>query len=147
MEVFKKILNITFRVFLLLILLVLVTGVTCNLVLNIQRGSGEARPNIFGLAPITITDNNLAPDVKENDFIIISNTGNYEIGDIVTIEKGGEFYTQKIVGVKYYEGREDIKYFVLSNFSTATPQMIYGEVSIKLDGFAPFINFFQTNFP
>ena len=144
MEVFKKVLSILFRIFLIIVLLVLIIGVSCNLILNMQRNSGEERPSIFGLAPISIADNKLSPDLNDGDFIIISNTGNYEIGDIITIEKGGEFITQRIIGVDYFNGRNDVKQYKLANHTSVIPSMIYGEMVLRFEGFAPIVDFFQT---
>ena len=144
MEVFKKVLSIIIRVFLIILLTLMIIGVACNLILNIQRNNGENRPNIFGLAPISIADNKLSPDLNEGDFIIISNTGNYEIGDVITIEKGGEFITQRIVGIQYYENRSDVKQYNLANQTSVTPSMVYGEMTLRFAGFAPVVSFFQT---
>jgi len=139
----KEIIMIITRIILMSVLVAMIILVGCNIVLNIKKNSGDLQPSILGFAPMSIEDNNLSPEVNKDDFLLIMKCDEYQIGDIVTFERNGNYITQKVIAIDYYEGRDDVRQYYLS-YCSVLPNSIYGKMVVKLSGWVPVVEFFQS---
>ena len=116
MKGLKKIINIIIDIVVVLILIISLLVVIMSVT---SRATGV--PNLFGIAPISVTSNSMEDTLMVNDLIFCEPRGNavdkYEVGDIVTFsqEIAGEqaLNTHRIVevvedrGVTYYKTQGD----------------------------------------
>ena len=149
MESFKKIMSIIGKVFIICFLVLLIIIVTCNIALTIQKNNGSDTPNIFGIAPITISGNEMQPILYNNDYILIKMESKYAVGDVVTYKVGNSYCTQKIVEIKYDSKNGMLTEYIVANpddkaVTSVYPSNIYGKLVLRMPGFAPVVAFFQS---
>lgn len=124
--------------------------VICSFALNVQKNNNETKPNVFGFAPISISQDYMAPELKDNDFIIIQISKSYQKGDIVTYLAGKEYQTKQIVNYEIDPSNPDLitQYSLAnidgSNVVTVSPSVIYGKMVLKLSNFATTVVFFES---
>lgn len=92
-QVLKTVLRIT-----LLVLAALVVGINVYL-LNASRLAGDAVPIPFGIGSAVVLSGSMEPEISVGDLLIISESKNYEVGDVVVYQDGRMAVTHRIVAI------------------------------------------------
>ena len=92
-QVLKTVLPIT-----LLVLAALVVGTTVYL-LNASRLAGDAVPMPFGIGSAVVLSGSMEPEISVGDLLIIYESKNYEVGDVVVYQSGRIAVTHRIVSI------------------------------------------------
>ena len=92
-QVLKTVLRIT-----LLVLAALVVGTNVYL-LNASRLAGDAVPMPFGIGSAVVLSGSMEPEISVGDLLIIYESKNYEVGDVVVYQSGRIAVTHRIVSI------------------------------------------------
>ena len=92
-QVLKTVLRIT-----LLVLAALVVGINVYL-LNASRLAGDAVPMPFGIGLAVVLSGSMEPEISVGDLLIIYESKNYEVGDVVVYQSGRIAVTHRIVSI------------------------------------------------
>ena len=101
-------------------------------------------PFLFGKGTIVAVSNSMEPSISAGDLLIIEQTENYDIGDIVVFENDGLIMTHRIVALKDREfvTRGDSVEDADDNLLSANE--IIGKVTSNLQGIGNVMLFFQS---
>jgi signal peptidase I len=86
----KIIVNILMTVVFIILILIIIAKV--SMLVN-NKSYFEA----FGYSFFNVATGSMEPAISQNDIIVVEKADNYEVGDIVTFEKDGNFITHRIV--------------------------------------------------
>ena len=130
----KKVLKIALRIA-LLVLAALVVGVNMYF-LNASRLAGDAVPMPFGIGSAVVLSGSMEPEISVGDLLIISESKNYEIDDVVVYQDGKMAVTHRIVSIS---GNEVITRGDANNTEDEpiTLEQIKGEVVLAI----PYVGF------
>lgn len=92
-QVLKTVLRIT-----LLVLAALVVGTNVYL-LNASRLAGDAVPMPFGIGSAVVLSGSMEPEISVGDLLMIYESKNYEVGDVVVYQSGRIAVTHRIVSI------------------------------------------------
>ena len=92
-QVLKTVLRIT-----LLVLAALVVGINVYL-LNASRLAGDAVPMPFGIGSAVVLSGSMEPEISVGDLLMIYESKNYEVGDVVVYQSGRIAVTHRIVSI------------------------------------------------
>ena len=92
-QVLKTVLRIT-----LLVLAALVVGINVYL-LNASRLAGDAVPMPFGIGLAVVLSGSMEPEISVGDLLMIYESKNYEVGDVVVYQSGRIAVTHRIVSI------------------------------------------------
>lgn len=116
----------------LLALVAMIVGI--NLYLwNATRVVGNALPMPFGYGMAVVMSGSMEPELSVDDLIIVHNTDDYTVGDVVVYQTGRTPIVHKIIAI---EGDTVITQGTANNTADAPISMqdIKGEVVCKLSG-------------
>ena len=86
----KIIVNILMTIVFIILVLIIIAKV--SMLIN-NKSYFEA----FGYSFFNVATGSMEPAISQNDIIVVEKTDDYEVGDIVTFEKDGNFITHRIV--------------------------------------------------
>ena len=86
----KIIVNILMTIVFIILILIIIAKV--SMLVN-NKSYFEA----FGYSFFNVATGSMEPAISQNDIIVVEKTDTYEVGDIVTFEKDGNFITHRIV--------------------------------------------------
>lgn len=136
-QVLKTVLRIT-----LLVLAALVFGINVYL-LNASRLAGDAVPIPFGIGSAVVLSGSMEPEISVGDLLIISESKNYEVGDVVVYQDGKMAVTHRIVSIS---GNEVITRGDVNNTEDEpiTLEQIKGEVVLAIPYVGYVVNVIKT---
>lgn len=93
-ELVKKIAKIIVNILMVVVFIILVLIIMAKVsMLANNKSYFEA----FGYSFFNVATGSMEPAISQNDIIVVEKTDKYEVGDIVTFEKDGNFITHRIV--------------------------------------------------
>ncbi len=92
--------KIVFRVVNTILTIVLTVLLIINLWFLVSHFALKQNPpQFFGFSPLTVASGSMAPSIQVGDMILIKQSTDFAVGDVVTYRKDGTLITHKIVSV------------------------------------------------
>ena len=137
----KKIIQNVIRV-LLLFIISLIIGITVYSV-NAKSLRGDQMPMPFGIGISVVLTGSMEPTISTNDLIIVKETNDYEVGDIVVFQDHSSLVVHKIIRI---DGEEIVTKGDANNTEDApiSVKQIKGEVISIIPFFGLMVKFIKS---
>lgn len=93
-RIYEKIINIILDILIIIFGVILLISIYNNIQIKIL---GNEYSSFFGYSTFEVQTGSMADTINPGDWIIVKNTKNVELNDIITYSKKGEFITHRVV--------------------------------------------------
>ncbi len=114
----------------LLIYIILVPLIIYNISLIVQAiVNPQETPNFLGYKTYVIISGSMKPELDIGDVVIVKETGNFEVGDIISFRQGESVVTHRISNIEEVEGQK--QYITKGDNNNAEDQSVITEQYIE----------------
>lgn len=90
----KKVINVILNIFITIFTMILLVTIYTNVQLTLLKNSYAS---FFGYSIFEVQTGSMEPAIAPGDCVIVKYSNDYDLGDIITYQKGDEFITHRVI--------------------------------------------------